>query len=254
MKYSPRHTHLSTLVLASVALVSPLFSTTARANLINNGGFEDGVNTVDTMDGQGGVNSSGAEVSRKYADLGAWTTGPNVEPPTVNVLATNDQAYLKLGAGFGTHTGDYVAAFPNFGPPGGYDGYITQIANTVAGKWYTVGFWTSNQLGDYPNNSFKANWEGTDTTTAITGGNTFFGPVQIGVPTGWSYHEFDLQASVSGSRLSFIGGNDAAGNLLDDVTVFDAVPEVSSFGMITGLALLAFGTASRIRRRPLAIA
>ena len=52
------------------------------------------------------------------------------------------------------------------------------------------------------------------------------------------------------ARLSFIGGATPGAILLDDVTVdFVAVPEISSFGMITGLALLAFGTAARIRRR-----
>jgi hypothetical protein len=54
-------------------------------------------------------------------------------------------------------------------------------------------------------------------------------------------------------NLIFTAGNTPAGNLLDDVSVI-AVPEVSSFGMLTGLGLLAFGTAARFRRRSVATA
>ena len=57
----------------------------------------------------------------------------------------------------------------------------------------------------------------------------------------------------SQSALSFVAGSEPAGILIDDVSVI-AVPEVSSFGMLTGLGLLAFGTAARFRRRSLATA
>ena len=70
---------------------------------------------------------------------------------------------------------------------------------------------------------------------------------------GWTEHTVDFTAETTSTRLSFIAGNGAAGNLLDDVSLI-AVPEVSSFGMLTGLGLLAFGTAARFRRRSVATA
>jgi MYXO-CTERM domain-containing protein len=48
--------------------------------------------------------------------------------------------------------------------------------------------------------------------------------------------------------LSFVGGNVPGGTLISDVDV-EAVPEVSSFGMVMGLGLFAFGAAVRVRRR-----
>jgi len=116
-----------------------------------------------------------------------------------------------------------------------------------------VSFWLSNQIGDYPNNSLRVNWGGTDTGTEITGGTDIFGPTALSVPMGWTQYTTDIVAISTSTSLSFIGGNDAAGNLLDDVSVI-AVPEVSSFGMLTGLGLLAFGTAARFRRRSVATA
>ena len=130
----------------------------------------------------------------------------------------------------------------------------TEAVATTTGDLYRVSFWMSNQIGDAPGNSLRVNWGGTDTGTAITGGTNIFGPVALTVPLGWTQHTMDVVGGAgTTTRLSFIAGNDAAGNLIDDVSVI-AVPEVSSFGMLTGLGLLAFGTAARFRRRSVATA
>ena len=254
MKHSQSPRIFPTLALATVALAIPLLPS-AHANLVTNGGFEDTV-VYDSGDGMGGVNSSGIVTSTKFGDLTGWDSGPSTNSP--NVFATNAQQYFGLGAGYGVHNGALSAAFPNTNSPG-YDGYLSQvISTTVAGQWYTIGFYLSNQLGDptAPLNFMSANWGGTIASAGdpIVGGVSLTGglpalPGAIPVPTGWTYYEFNAQALTNGTRLSFIGGSDPGANLLDDVSVIDAVPEVSSFGMITGLALLAFGTAARFRRR-----
>lgn len=255
MKHSPRHPYLSTLVLASVALVSPLFSSSAHANLITNGDFESSV-IFNSGDGLGGVTSSGAVTDTKVGDLAGWDTGPSSNGP--NAFGSNSQSYFTLGAGGGPHGGALAAVFPNTPT---FDGYISQIATTVIGQWYTVGFWVSNQVGDPGdiNNHMIVNWGGTivNPGDAVTLGESISVgslPGAIPVPTGWTHYEFTRQSVGNDSRISFIGGSTPGALLIDDVTVLDAVPEVSSFGMITGLALLAFGTASRIRRRQLATA
>jgi hypothetical protein len=70
---------------------------------------------------------------------------------------------------------------------------------------------------------------------------------------GWTLYTQDVVANATTMNLKFTAGNTPAGILIDDVSVI-AVPEVSSFGMLTGLGLLAFGTAARFRRRSVATA
>ena len=143
-----------------------------------------------------------------------------------------------------------AAVFDN---PDPYDGYLTQVLATTVGQAYRLSYWLSNQLGDAPHNSLTVALGGTDTGTAIVGSTAIYGPVALPVPMGWTQYTQDFTATSSATRLSFIAGNDAAGNLLDDVSV-EAVPEVSSFGIITGLGLIALGTTARLRRRSLATA
>ena len=148
MKHSPIRFQLSTVVIAAVALASPLFSSSARANLVTNGDFETAV-IYNSGNGLGGANSSGVEVSRKDGDLSGWEVGPSSNTP--NALATNAATdYFGLGAGKGVHGGELSAAFPNTPL---YDGYISQqIIGVVAGYIYKVGFWLSNQVGDTAEN------------------------------------------------------------------------------------------------------
>lgn len=251
MKHSPTRFQFSTVVIAAVAAAGSLLTSSAHANLVANGDFETAV-IYDSANGLGGVNSSGVEVSRKEGDFSGWDVGPSTNTP--NAIATNSQDYFGLGAGNGVHGGALSAAFPNTPL---YDGYISQqVVGVVAGYIYKVGFWLSNQVGDTAENYMSVNWGGSITSPGdpISGGTYLSGgspalPGAIPVPTAWTHYEF-LVAGVTDARLSFIGGATPGAILLDDVTVdFVAVPEISSFGMITGLALLAFGTAARIRRR-----
>lgn len=250
----------STFAVAVIALASPMFSQSARANLVTNGGFEDNPTVI--VPGALGTAVGGAGTDWIDGDLNTWDTGPSVGGG-LNVIATNQDVYYGGTPSGGPHSGDLAAVFPNFP---NYNGYISQaVAGVVAGSIYKISFWLANQIGDTANNYMSVNWGGTIASPgdSITGGYSLSGgggspalPNAIPVHAGWTYYEFStVGAPSSNARLSFIGGNAAAGNLIDDVSVeFVAVPEVSSFGTVMGLGLLALGTAARIRRRSLATA
>ena len=246
MKHSPCRPLLSTFALAAVALASPLLSTSAHAALIN-GDFE--ANPI-TVFGSGGTAPGGAATSWILGDLNGWDNGG----ANGFVTATNEQGYFPLG-GPGPYGGSLSAVFSAAGSP--YDAFISQVTSLTAGTWYTVGYWASTQgptVAGPADNFLSVNWGGTYTGSAITGGATYL-PGAIPVPTGWTHYQFDVLSNTGSERLSFIGAG-AAGQeiLLDDVTLVEAVPEISSFGMLTGLGLVAFGAAARIRRRSLATA
>lgn len=248
---------LSTFVVALIALSSPMFSPSARANLVVNGGFEDGPTTIFPA---GGTAVGGGDTAWMEGNLNGWAVGPSTNSP--NVLATNQNVYYATAsngdpgaATGGPHSGDLAAAFPNTPL---FDGYISQsVAGVVGGSIYKISFWLANQIGDDTQNYMNVNWGGAIASPgdAITGGYSLSGgvpalPGAIPVPTGWTHYEFTVGAPSDNARLSFIGGNSAAGNLIDDVdVVFIAVPEISSFGTVMGLGLLALGAMARVRRR-----
>ena len=254
MSNTPKHPIFSAIVIAAISLASPLFSPSAHANLVVNGDFETGVTQTRDF---GGIAPGGGDTVLYEGTLAGWTTGPSSSAP--NALATNERIYYATGTDpapipppGGPHGGLVSAVFPNGLP---YDGYISQaVAGVVNGSAYRVSFWLSNQIGDFTNNnSLAVHWGGIDTTNGISGGSDIYGPVALTVPLGWTQYSVDVVATENNQRLSFIAGNDAAGNLLDDVSVV-AIPEVSSFGMLTGLSLLALGATARFRRRSVATA
>jgi hypothetical protein len=248
MTTTPKRPLLSTFVIAAISLASPLLSSSAHANLVFNGGFEaEPTITYDsfppfgpvmsgTAVGGGAAALTNGNISALNGILPGWTVGPTGNG-LVNAIATNNSAYF----GGGPHSGALAAVFPNGLP---YDGYISQaIAGLTQGEIYRVSFWLSNQLGDVANNSLGVTF----------GASTVLAPTALTVPMGWTLYTQDVVADATTMDLKFTGGNTPAGNLLDDVSVI-AVPEVSSFGMLTGLGLLAFGTAARFRRRSVATA
>ncbi len=245
---SPTLGFVATIVCSSVLLLS-----SASANLVTNGGFEDGL--FQLSDG-GGVAAGGGSAALLTGSLAGWDRGPDNDA-NLNALATNDAAYFDINTG-GPNTGSLAAVFPNRISSEGL-GYISQaVLGTVAGTTYKISFYLANQKApDNLDNYMDVRWGGTYTAgQPISGGVSLTGgtppiPGAIPVPTNWTYYEFYAVAQENDTRLSFIGGNDPAGNLIDDVVV--VVPEVSSFGVAMGLGLLALGTTMRLRRRTVAL-
>jgi hypothetical protein len=241
---------LSLASLCGLLFVAPSF--VDGANMVLNGGFEDGAATILPVNGTA---VGGGSTSLVKATLGNWDVGPVGSPNGENAIATNESLYFATiangdPAGGGPHSGQVAAVFPNFPV---YDGYISQaIAGVVAGQVYTISFWLSNQIGTNPNNLFTVNWGGTFTNTAapITGGTTVFSGA-IPVQTPWTFYSFDVVAPTNNARLSFIGGNTAAATLLDDVSVQVAgVPDTGSSFALLGIALAGLVLFHRKGQRP----
>jgi hypothetical protein len=220
--------------------------------LVMNGGFEDGVVQVLPVNGTA---VGGGSTSLKNGSLASWDVGPSTNMP--NVLATNESLYFATiangdPAGGGPHSGEVAAVFPNFPT---YDGYVSQaIAGVVAGGAYRISFWLSNQIGTNPNNYMDVNWGGSIASLGapITGGMSLSGgspsiPGAIPIGTAWTYYQFDVVATSNNARLSFIGGNSAAANLIDDVSVV-AIPEPSTLIML-GAGMFLMGLRRHRRAR-----
>lgn len=241
-------------LLAPIALATAFFISPAHANLVVNGGFEAGVSTVAPGGGVAVGGAATALIAEPVGTITGWTVGPTLNPNGFNVAATNDAAYYDIGP----RTGDVAAVFPN---TPGFDGFMSQaVVGVVGGSLYKIGFYLSNQIGDIVDNYMTVTWGGMTLSTSDAtytgesiGGSQSPLPGAIMVPQGWRHYEWTgVGAPSNDTVLKFTGGNTAAGNLIDDVSVeFVAVPEISSFGMLVGLGLLALGTMGRIRRRSL---
>lgn len=228
------------LSLALGILMQPLSKTEGA---IVNGSFESGPSVITSL--SGGTAVGGGDAPWTVGDLFGWEVGgggPN------NVLASNQNIYYGTvsngdPAGGGPHSGTLAAVFPNFPT---YDGYISQqVLSTVAGQEYKISFWLSNQIGDATNNSMTVNWGGTNSGTSIIGGVNLLGPTPLPVSVGWTLHEFTVTAPTNNARLSFIGGNSAAGNLVDDVSIAET-PEPGTMVLLgAGAAMMGL---SRRRR------
>ena len=276
MRSTSRSPLLSTFAVALFSLASTVMSPLAHANLVLNGGFESNPVADPSFGGTASGGGNAATINGNLANWQVGGTGPN------NVLATNQNSYFASTANndavnplSGPHSGllhgnipadpinnpfqggDVSAVFPN---TPNFDGYISQaVSGVVGGNIYKIGFWLANQVGVEPNNYMDVRWGGDIVGNTVNGYSLTGGvpalPGAIPVPTDWTYYEFITGAPSDNARLSFIGGNTAAGTLIDDVSVeFYAVPEVSSFGMVIGFGLLALGTMGRMRRRSFATA
>jgi hypothetical protein len=240
-----------------------MLSPSAHANLVFNGGFEEEPDDVGS--GGGGVASNGTVASLTFGNISAVGSAPEYahwdvgSPSSINYpRASNAQGPFMLGSG-GPLEGSLAAVFANANQAPNWDSYISQAVQGVVESYiYHIRFALSTQgpVEVPPENFITVNWGGTFTnsSTAISGGTDLMsGPIAI--PTGWKYYDFYLRAPEDNARLSFTGGADNTGILLDDVSVtFYAVPEASSLGMLMGFGLLAFGSVTRFRRRSLVTA
>lgn len=243
----------NSLFLAPIALATVFFISPAHANLVVNGGFEDGVSIVSPSGGTTSGGGSTALIGEDEGTITGWTVGPALNPSGFNVAATNKDSYYIAGP----HSGDVSAVFPNTPE---FNGYMSQaVVGVVGGSFYNIGFWASNQVGDVAENYMTVTWGGVTLSTSdgtytgdTIGGSQSPLPGAIMVPQGWRYYEWtNVEAPSNNTVLMFTGGNTAAANLIDDVSVVP-VPEISSFGVIFGLGLFALGTTVRVRRRSLA--
>jgi hypothetical protein len=203
MKFLPR-------VISATVLAAAL-STTAQANLIQNGGFED----IGTSSALGGFGN--ASTWQIYSSIPSWDASQNVEIWTnnFNVPAYEGKNILELNA----HPGNANGSFS-----------IYQEFDTVVGQQYELTF-AGRKRERNRNESFQV--EVGDLLASIT--NQAFG-----VWNEYSYIFTALDTSTTLSFTSLDGGRDTTGNLLDAVSV-TSVPEPGTLAMFgIGLAGLAF--------------
>jgi len=181
-------------------------ATSAFANLVTNGGFEDPLITsafVFHAAGSTGING--------------WTvTGnPGQGVDLVNGSNAGNLAYVHSG----------VQSVDMAGSPG--PGSIVQTLATTANTMYDISFWVSSNGGFFAN-SLSVEFDGVTLATLNS------------QPLGtWTQHSFSAMATGASTDIKFnglFGGN--AGALLDDVMVTESVPEPVTLAMALPAALL----------------
>jgi hypothetical protein len=225
-----------------LALALSTFATSAKAELVTNGGFESttngtgqlGFNTdvtgwsVAPPDGSyafvfapGTADTSGAATQFGGDNLQLW--GPGNDSPNNN------------GLGVSPDGGNYVALDGAFHP-----GPISQTINGLtAGHQYTLSFyWAAAQQFTFTGDTteqFQVSLGGdTQTTAIITDASHGF--------SGWQQQTFTFTADASSDVLSFLALGTPSGvppfALLDGVSLNAATPEVGSWVMT--FTILAF--------------
>jgi hypothetical protein len=225
------------------AIALSAFAASARADLINNGGFElttDGPGEFDNLTIATDWTSSGYNFI--FASGTGDTTGSNGADGNVALWGLNNGGIDTLPAS-SPDGGNYVAA------DGAFEvGAIEQtIDGLTAGDIYTVGFWWAGAQQSGFNGATTEQWQvslGSETqSTAVVD------DVSHGF-TGWQYQTFNYTATDASEVLSFLAVGTPTGEppfvLLDGASL-EQVPEpgtltlmVGGFGLLAGLGFVGF--------------
>ena len=192
--------------LIGATALTAIMTTTAQANLISNGGFED----VSGSTAIGGYGS--ASTWQIYSDIPAWDASQNVEIWTNNFIvpAYEGNNVLELNA----HPGNAQGTFSIF-----------QSFNTVIGQEYQLTF------------AGRKRQQNSDEAFNVTVGD-LDESIYNQAWGAWTEYSFSFTALDDFTTLTFSsldGGTDTTGNIFDAVAV-TTVPEPGTFAMI-GLGL-----------------
>ncbi|MFT7259524.1 MAG: hypothetical protein ACI9FO_001284 [Methylophagaceae bacterium] len=199
----------SALISASILGLS--LSTSANANLIENGGFEDQTGTALGGDGTSWFIYSASDLSWGGDNIEVWTT----RTPS----AFEGDYHAELNAD-GSNTGAWS---------------IFQTFTTIIGQTYDVFFAYSARSGD--NEEFTVAFNGTTFT------------LNDHVVGSWSTFSKSFMATGNKTTLTFtsvVPLDGTLGNFIDDVQV--NVPEPSAVALL-GLGLLGLGVARKRNKR-----
>jgi hypothetical protein len=187
---------------SSFALSIAVAATSARADLVTNGGFESG-------------------------DFTGWTLSGNDTPLELNNL------YGVEGVdpvdGISPYSGTYQAFIADLDANATT---LSQTISTTAGTEYTVSWYLAQDTPIVPpySNTLSVSFGGT-TLASLTGV-----PVE-----GYTHYSYPATATSSSSILSLTLGNDLGEFLLDEVSVVPVeVPEPAPWTLAVGCALMLF--------------